>query len=104
MPGLIDAHWHAFMAAAPQEVLITAEPSYLHLLAARQAEATLMRGFTTIRDLGGPVFGLKRAIDEGVMVGPRIYPLENLNLVADPSKSFLIIMKDGRIYKNALPK
>src|SRR5690349_12353971 len=33
-----------------------------------------MRGFTTVRDLGGPVFGLKRAIDEGVMTGPRIYP------------------------------
>ena len=30
-----------------------------------------MSGFTTVRDLGGPVFGLKRAIDEGVMVGPR---------------------------------
>jgi imidazolonepropionase-like amidohydrolase len=39
-----------------------------------QAEATLMRGFTTVRDLGGPVFGLKRAIDEGVTIGPRIYP------------------------------
>jgi imidazolonepropionase-like amidohydrolase len=74
MPGLIDAHWHAFMAATPQMLLMTADPSYLHLLAARQAEATLMRGFTTIRDLGGPVFGLKRAIDEGVMIGPRIYP------------------------------
>ena len=33
-----------------------------------------MRGFTTIRDLGGPVFGLKRAIDQGVIPGPRIYP------------------------------
>ena len=33
-----------------------------------------MRGFTTVRDMGGPVFGLKRAIDEGVMTGPRIYP------------------------------
>ena len=33
-----------------------------------------MRGFTTIRDLGGPVFSLKRAIDEGLVVGPRIYP------------------------------
>jgi imidazolonepropionase-like amidohydrolase len=33
-----------------------------------------MRGFTTVRDLGGPVFGLKRAIDEGVAIGPRIYP------------------------------
>jgi imidazolonepropionase-like amidohydrolase len=74
MPGLIDAHWHAFMAATPMMVLMTADLSYLHLLAARQAEATLMRGFTTVRDMGGPVFGLKRAIDEGVMVGPRIYP------------------------------
>jgi imidazolonepropionase-like amidohydrolase len=74
MPGLIDAHWHAFMAATPQMLMMTADPSYLHLLAARQAKATLMRGFTTVRDLGGPVFGLKRAIDEGVVMGPRIYP------------------------------
>src|ERR1700681_1922643 len=74
MPGLIDAHWHAIMAATPQMVLMTADPNYLQLLAARQAEATLMRGFTTVSDLGGPVFGLKRAIDEGVTIGPRIYP------------------------------
>lgn len=74
MPGLIDAHWHAFMAATTQQLLMTADFSYLHLLAARQAEATLMRGFTTVRDMGGPVFGLKRAIDEGAMIGPRIYP------------------------------
>src|ERR1700722_9147388 len=74
MPGLIDAHWHAFMAATPQMVLMTANSDYLVLLAARQAEATLMQGFTTVRDLGGPVFGIKRAIDEGVMIGPRIYP------------------------------
>ena len=33
-----------------------------------------MRGFTTIRDMGGPRFGLKRAIDEGLVAGPRIYP------------------------------
>jgi hypothetical protein len=33
-----------------------------------------MRGFTTVRDLGGPSFALKRAIDEGVVIGPRIYP------------------------------
>ena len=72
MPRLIDAH--SFMAATPQPVLMTSEASYLHLLATRQAEATLMSGFTTVRDLGDSVFGLKRAIDEGVMVGPRIYP------------------------------
>ena len=74
MPGLIDAHWHAFMAATPQPVLMTSDISYLTLLAAEEATATLMRGFTTIRDLGGPVFGLKRAIDQGLVAGPRIYP------------------------------
>ena len=74
MPGLIDAHWHSFMAATAMPLLTTADPSYLHILAARQADATLMRGFTTVRDMGGPVFGLKRAIDEGVIKGPRIYP------------------------------
>src|SRR5580704_2988553 len=55
-------------------LLMTATSDYLLLLAAQLAETTLMQGFTTVRDLGGPVFGLKRAIDEGVTVGPRIYP------------------------------
>jgi len=34
----------------------------------------LLRGFTSIRDLGGPVFGLKRGIDAGLVPGPRIWP------------------------------
>ncbi len=74
MPGLIDAHWHAAMAATPMLVLLTADIGYLNLLAGREAEATLMRGFTSVRDLSGPTFGLKRAIDEGVIAGPRIWP------------------------------
>jgi imidazolonepropionase-like amidohydrolase len=73
MPGLIDAHWHMLMAATPQPMLMTADPAYVQLRAARLAEATLMR-FTTVRDMGGPTFGLKRAIDEGLIKGPRIYP------------------------------
>ena len=74
MPGMIDAHWHILMAAIPQPVMTFEDPNYVHLLATREARAGLMRGFTTIRDLGGPVFGLKRAIDEGIVPGPRIYP------------------------------
>ncbi|MBO0695534.1 MAG: amidohydrolase family protein, partial [Verrucomicrobia bacterium] len=74
MPGLIDAHWHAMLATTPLNELMTIDDGYLNLLAGREAEKTLMRGFTTIRDMGGPTFGLKRAIDEGVVVGPRIYP------------------------------
>jgi imidazolonepropionase-like amidohydrolase len=73
MPGLIDNHWHAMLIrVTPAESL--GDPGYNNLLAGAEATDTLMRGFTTVRDLGGPVFGLKRAIDEGVVPGPRIYP------------------------------
>lgn len=74
MPGLIDAHTHLIMGSIPMGVLMTGEQNYIQMRAAHAAEAFLMRGFTTARDLAGPVFGLKRAIDEGYAVGPRIYP------------------------------
>ncbi|MCW5736236.1 MAG: amidohydrolase family protein [Enhydrobacter sp.] len=73
MPGLIDMHWHAMMARPSVPVLLGADIGYLNLMAGAEATDTLMRGFTTIRDMGGPTFGLKRAIDEGIVPGPRIY-------------------------------
>ncbi len=74
MPGLIDMHWHAMLVRPSVPVLLTADIGYLNLMAGAEATDTLMRGFTTVRDLGGPTFGLKRAIDEGIVPGPRIYP------------------------------
>ncbi|MGV6872206.1 amidohydrolase family protein [Pseudochelatococcus sp. B33] len=74
MPGLIDAHWHSFMAALPQAIAMTADAAYIHLLAAQEAGRTLLRGFTSVRDVGGPTFALKRAIDEARFPGPRIFP------------------------------
>ncbi|MBX3032050.1 MAG: amidohydrolase family protein [Chloroflexi bacterium] len=74
IPGLIDAHWHSMMAVAPLGVLLAGDPTYLALLAGAAATDALMRGFTTVRDAGGPAFGLKQAIDSGVVRGPRIYP------------------------------
>lgn len=74
MPGLIDNHWHTLLAHSSPTELLEGDIGYANLIASLEAEATLMRGFTTVRDLGGPSFGLKRAIDEGVVVGPRIYP------------------------------
>lgn len=74
MPGLIDAHWHSYMSCNTMIDLITADAAYTQFKAGREAERTLLRGFTTIRDAGGPVFGLKRAIDEEIIAGPRIYP------------------------------
>ena len=73
MPGLIDAHWHAALVRTTPAQAFGDSASTLSL-AGDEATATLMRGFTTIRDMGGPVFGLKRAIDEGIVKGPRIYP------------------------------
>ena len=74
MPGLIDAHYHAAFATLPLAALQTADPGYIQIQAAAAAGEVLLRGFTTVRDVGGPVFGLKRAIDEGITAGPRIYP------------------------------
>jgi imidazolonepropionase-like amidohydrolase len=74
MPGLIDAHWHAMLIRPTPAAAIGGDVGYNNLLAAAEATDTLMRGFTTVRDVGGPAFGLKQAIDEGVVAGPRIYP------------------------------
>ncbi len=74
MPGLIDAHWHSTLCGVSQVTAMTADVAYVHLVAAREAEGTLRRGFTTVRDVGGPAFALKQAIDEHVMTGPRIFP------------------------------
>lgn len=74
MPGLIDAHWHSTLCGISEMAAMTADVAYIHLVAAREAQNTLMRGFTSVRDAGGPSFALKRAIDEGLVHGPRIYP------------------------------
>jgi imidazolonepropionase-like amidohydrolase len=74
MPGLIDAHWHAMLVRPTPAEALTWDVGYANLVAGAEATDTLMRGFTTVRDVGGPSFGLKRAIDEGVVAGPRIYP------------------------------
>ncbi|MBC7182601.1 MAG: amidohydrolase family protein, partial [Marinobacter sp.] len=74
MPGLIDAHWHTTLAAISQVEAMTADPGYVHLVAAREAERTLLRGVTSVRDVGGPSFALKKAIDRGIVSGPRIFP------------------------------
>ncbi|MCV7074989.1 metal-dependent hydrolase family protein [Mycobacterium szulgai] len=74
MPGLIDAHWHAMFTTIPALVAQTSDIGYVFARAIVSAGETLLRGFTTVRDLGGPVFGMKQAIDEGLVRGPRIYP------------------------------
>lgn len=72
IPGLIDAHWHSTLVGVTQLQAMAADIGFVHLMAGRQAGATLRRGFTTVRDVGGPAFGLKLAIDRGVVEGPRV--------------------------------
>jgi imidazolonepropionase-like amidohydrolase len=74
MPGMSDMHWHTMMVRPSVATMATAADGYINLLAGAEATDTLMRGFTTVRDLGGNSFSLKRAIDEGVVSGPRIFP------------------------------
>ena len=74
MPGLIDAHTHVVMERISMTTALLSDVGYLNLVAARAAEGLLLQGFTSIRDMGGPTYGLKRAIDEGLINGPRIYP------------------------------
>lgn len=74
MPGLIDVHWHTLLAALPIQTIMQADLSFVYLAAGAEAQRTLLRGFTTVRDAGGPAFALKQAIDAGMLSGPRIYP------------------------------
>jgi len=74
MPGLIDAHWHAMFVRPTPEQMMLGDYGFNVLQAGAEATATLLRGFTTVRDVGGPSFGLKQAIDSAVLPGPRIWP------------------------------
>jgi len=82
LPGLMDLHAHLFLHPYSEtpwddQVLKEAE-AYRTIRAVRHAEATLRSGFTTLRDLGTEGAGyadvaLKRAIDEGLVIGPRLH-------------------------------
>jgi imidazolonepropionase-like amidohydrolase len=74
IPGLIDAHWHTIFTTVGAALAATGEVGYVFAKAVVSARDTLLRGFTTVRDVGGPSFGIKRAIDQGLIPGPRIYP------------------------------
>jgi len=74
IPGLSDVHVHLALTMGMNEIRNEADWMYTAVKAAKSAENFLMLGFTTVRDLGGPVFGIKRSVDEGLIPGPRIYP------------------------------
>lgn len=73
MPGLIDAHVHLLFESVPQMQAMMSDYALLNLMAAKASEKQLLRGFTTVRDLGGGSISLAKAIDMGLVNGPRVY-------------------------------
>jgi imidazolonepropionase-like amidohydrolase len=74
MPGLLDSHVHLMLTDHPHVSIYERSWAYVGAKAAAGAKAMLLRGFTTVRDVGGPVGGPKKAIDEGLVEGPRVLP------------------------------
>jgi imidazolonepropionase-like amidohydrolase len=74
MPGLADTHTHIAFASLPQKDLLFGEASYGYIRSTVDSRTYLMNGVTVVRDMGGNTFGLKRAIEEGLVEGPRIFP------------------------------
>ncbi|HLX28414.1 MAG TPA: amidohydrolase family protein [Casimicrobiaceae bacterium] len=73
MPGLIDAHVHLFLAEVNLGLLDGMPLTLLTAKAVVAARRMLMRGFTTVRDAGGGDYGIKAAIDAGLVEGPRVF-------------------------------
>jgi imidazolonepropionase-like amidohydrolase len=74
MPGLIDGHAHMMLNQDFPVIETNLDITDLAFNGVIVAERFLMDGFTAVRDVGGPTFGLQRAIDLGRIIGPRVYP------------------------------
>ena len=72
LPGLIDAHFHPVSSSFDVSRIDREHPSLRALGARPHLEAALQRGFTTLRDAGGGDIGLVRAIEQGLIAGPRL--------------------------------
>lgn len=72
LPGLIDAHVHLMVTSLRMDEIAQWTPGYTTIRALRAAERMLHRGFTSVRDVGGADRGLARAVEEGLVAGPRI--------------------------------
>ena len=74
MPGMIDGHAHVMINDDFGPVERDLDLTDISYNATIVMERFLIDGFTSVRDMGGPAFGLARAINSGKIVGPRLYP------------------------------
>lgn len=73
LPGLIDCHVHPFLADANLARLTEVPPTLMTARAGRILEGMLQRGFTTVRDAAGADWGIKQAVEDGLIQGPRLF-------------------------------
>eukprot|EP00746_Dinoflagellata_sp_MGD_P123681 gnl/MRDRNA2_/MRDRNA2_58301_c0_seq1.p1 gnl/MRDRNA2_/MRDRNA2_58301_c0~~gnl/MRDRNA2_/MRDRNA2_58301_c0_seq1.p1 ORF type:complete len:422 (-),score=76.14 gnl/MRDRNA2_/MRDRNA2_58301_c0_seq1:201-1466(-) len=73
MPGLIDMHVHVTAWSANFSNLTREATTYTTIKACHIMRSMLYRGFTSVRDAGGADFGLAQAVEEGLVVGPRLF-------------------------------
>ena len=73
MPGVIEGHSHLALSGVTFTDVLLELPGYQSVRSVDIARDMLMNGVTSTRDMAGEVFSLKRAIDEGSTIGPRIY-------------------------------
>ena len=74
MPGMVDGHAHLMINSDYGQIESNMDLTDLAYRATVVAERALMDGFTAVRDMGGPAFGLQRNIDKGLLVGPKVFP------------------------------
>ncbi|CAM3052326.1 amidohydrolase family protein [Vibrio rarus] len=74
MPGLIDGHAHIMINYNFNDIESNKDITDISIHAVQVVERYLNDGFTTVRDMGGPAFGLTREIEAGNVDGPRLYP------------------------------
>ena len=73
MPGLIDSHVHVFLVAVNIPSLESVPLTLMTARAAGLMRDMIDRGFTTVRDTGGADWGIKQAVDQGAIPGPRLF-------------------------------
>ncbi|WP_026908351.1 metal-dependent hydrolase family protein [Paucisalibacillus globulus] len=72
LPGLIDTHVHMMMEYAPLSERLTTPFSFMYYQAANYLKNTLYAGVTSVRDALGTDLGVKKAVEEGLIPGPRL--------------------------------
>jgi len=72
LPGMIDCHVHVILSTLDVLKLINTPLSYRFFEAARNLRALLDAGITTVRDAAGADLGVKRAVEDGLVAGPRM--------------------------------